>query len=243
MVRRQGPRMSVLVIDVGGSNVKVFATGQRDSRNCKSGLMLKPQRMVSSVKRLTEGWHYDVISIGYPGPVLWGRPVAEPINLGRGWVGFDFEAAFRCPVKLVNDAAMQALGSYIGGRMLFLGLGTGLGSTLIVNGVVEPMELDHLSYKKGTYQDYVGKRALEKWGEKKWRRYVTDVVTRLVAALRPDDVVLGGGNAKKLKELPPGCRLGDNVNAFTGGVRLWEQISDGEIRGPQRPNLNSHTHR
>jgi polyphosphate glucokinase len=167
-----------------------------------------------------------VVSIGYPGPVLRGRPVSEPHNLGRGWVGFDYQAAFGCPVKLVNDAAMQALGSYKGGKMLFLGLGTGLGSTLIVDGIVEPMELGHLPYKKGTYEDYVGLRGLEKRGKEKWRDSVADVVARLIAALEPDDVVLGGGNLKELKELPPGCRAGDNANAFLGGFRLWDEAGE-----------------
>ena len=179
--------------------------------------------MVSGVKKLAGDWMYDLVSIGYPGPVLRGRPIAEPYNLGRGWVGFDFGAAFGCPVKVVNDAAMQALGSYEGGKMLFLGLGTGLGSTMIVDGIVEPMELGHLPYKKGTYEDYVGRAGLERHGKKKWRRDVADVVARLITALEPDDTVLGGGNVKKLEALPPLCRAGDNANAFRGGFRLWEE--------------------
>jgi polyphosphate glucokinase len=177
--------------------------------------------MVTKVRALARGWAYDAVSIGYPGPVLHDRPAAEPWNLGRGWVGFKFAAAFKKPVRVVNDAAMQALGSYRGGKMLFLGLGTGLGSTMIVDGILEPMELGHLPYKKATYEDYVGARGLEKHGKKKWRRHVADVVGRLFAALGPDDVVLGGGNVANLKELPPGCRAGDNANAFTGGFRLW----------------------
>src|SRR5215470_3366068 len=218
--------MNVLAIDIGGTHVKVLATGQKQERKFDSGPTLTPRRMVSGVKRLTKDWKYDVVSIGYPGPVLRGRPVSEPRNLGRGWVGFNFEAAFGCRVKLINDAAMQALGDYKKGRMLFLGLGTGLGSTLIVDGIVEPMELGHLPFRKATYEDYVGLRGLEKYGKKKWRQYVEDVVTRLIAALQPDDVVLGGGNVKELKKLPKGCRAGDNANAFAGGFRLWEGPAD-----------------
>jgi polyphosphate glucokinase len=186
--------------------------------------------MVAGVKKLAADWKYDAVSIGYPGPVLHNRPVAEPHNLAKGWVGFDFEAAFKHPVKLINDAAMQALGSYKGGKLLFLGLGTGLGSTLIVDGIVEPMEIAHLPYRKGTYEDYVGERGLEKRGEKKWERHVGKVVALLKAALLPDDVVLGGGNVAKLKKLPPGCRAGDNAKAFTGGFRLWEK-TDHQLHG------------
>jgi polyphosphate glucokinase len=215
--------MNVLVIDIGGTHVKVLATGQEVHREFDSGPALTPKRMVSEVRKLVGAWKHDVISIGYPGPVLRDRPVSEPWNLGKGWVGFNFEAAFKCPVKVVNDAAMQALGSYKRGKMLFLGLGTGLGSALIVDGIVEPMELGHLPYKKATFEDYVGIRGLEKYGKKKWRSYVADVVERLVAAIEPDEVVLGGGNVKKLKELPSGCRVGDNANAFLGGFRLWQE--------------------
>jgi polyphosphate glucokinase len=188
--------------------------------------------MVSGVRRAARDWSYDAVSIGYPGPVLRGRPVAEPHNLGPGWVGFDFERAFGRRVKVVNDAAMQALGSYRRGKMLFLGLGTGLGSTMIVNGIVEPMELGHLPYRKGTYENYIGLRGLEKHGKRRWRRYVADVVGRLTAALEPDEVVLGGGNAKKLKVLPPGSRICDNANAFLGGFRLWGEHS-GRHSGPR----------
>ena len=216
------PRVkSVLVIDVGGTSVKILATGQPESRSFRSGPKLTPRRMVSGVKKLAADWTYDVVSIGYPGPVLGGRPAAEPVNLGRGWIAFDFAQAFGRPVKVMNDAAMQALGSYEGGKMLFLGLGTGLGTTLIANGVVKPMELGHLPYKKGTYEDYVGRAGLERSGRKKWRRHVAEVVERLMAALRPDDTVIGGGNVNKLDALPRRCRAGENANAFRGGFRLW----------------------
>jgi glucose-6-phosphate isomerase len=216
------PRVkSVLVVDVGGNSVKILATGQSERRSIPSGPTLTPGRMISEVKKLAEDWIYDAVSIGYPGPVVGGRPITEPYNLGRGWVGFDFEGAFGRPVKIVNDAAMQALGSYRGGKMLFLGLGTGLGSTIIVDGVVEPMELGHLPYKKRTYEDYVGRAGLMRHGKKRWRKDVADVVARLVAALEPDETVLGGGNTKKLDTLPPNCRAGDNANAFRGGFKLW----------------------
>jgi polyphosphate glucokinase len=223
--------MNVLVIDVGGTHIKVLVTSQKEKREFPSGPKMTPKQMVSGVKKLAPDWKYDVVSIGYPGPVLRNRPVAEPHNLGRGWMGFDFEAAFKRPTKVMNDAAMQALGSYRRGKMLFLGLGTGLGSTLIVDGIVEPMELGHLPYKKGTYEDYVGARGLRRLGKKRWRRNVADVVERLIAALQPDDVVLGGGNVKKLTELPPGCRAGDNANAFKGGFRMWE-----DARGRASPH-------
>ena len=216
-------RPKVLVIDIGGSHVKLRATGQGAARRFDSGPSLTPTTMVAGVRKLTRGWRYDVVSIGYPGPVLHGHPALEPHNLAPGWVGFDYEAALGCPVKIVNDAAMQALGSYEGGRMLFLGLGTGLGSTLIVDGIVHPLELGHLPYRKGTFEDYVGVRGLKKRGKRKWRRAVEDVVTRLVTAMQPDTVVIGGGNVKKLKTLPPGCRSGLNANAFRGGFRLWDR--------------------
>jgi len=220
-VAKKSSVKNVLVVDVGGTSVKILAIGQNQHRSFPSGPKLTPKRMVSEVKKLAADWTYEVVSIGYPGPVLRGRPVAEPYNLGRGWVGFDFAAAFGRPVKVVNDAAMQALGSYKGGKMLFLGLGTGLGTAMIVEGIVEPMELGHLPYKKGTYEDYVGRAGLERYGKKKWRRHVADVVARLIAALEPDDTVIGGGNVTKLEALPPHCRAGDNANAFRGGFRLW----------------------
>ena len=213
--------MNVLSIDTGGTHVKILAAGQKTHREFPSGPTLTARRMVSAVKKLAGDWEYDVVSVGYPGLVVHGRPVLEPHNLGPGWVGFDFAAAFKLPVKVINDAAMQALGSYKHGKMLFLGLGTGLGSAMIVDGIVVPMELAHLPYKKATYEDYVGIRGLKKHGKKRWRRHVVDVVKRLSAALEPDDVVLGGGNAKKFKKLPPGCRASDNMNAFIGGFRLW----------------------
>ena len=215
--------MKVLVVDVGGTHVKILATGQKQARKFPSGPTLTAKQMVAGVKKLASDWKYDAVSIGYPGPVMNNRPLADPVHLGGGWRGCNFEAAFQSPVKVVNDAAMQALGSYRGGKMLFLGLGTGLGSTMIVDGIVEPMELGHLPYKSSTFEDYVGVRGLERLGEKKWRRNVADVVNRLVAALEPDDVVIGGGNVKKLKKLPWGCRRGDNANAFRGGFCLWEK--------------------
>lgn len=216
-------RIKVLVIDVGGTHVKVLATGEHDERKISSGLTMTASKMVRDVERSVKGWKYDVISIGYPGPVIHGHPLHEPYNLGGGWVGFDFGKAFNRPVKIINDAAMQALGSYQGGRMLFLGLGTGLGSAMIVDGIVEPMELAHLPYKKGkTYEDYIGIRGLAHLGKKRWQQSVADVVERLKDALGADYVVLGGGNVHKLKKLPPDTRLGDNQNAFFGGFRMWE---------------------
>ena len=215
--------MNVLVVDVGGTNVKILATGHETPRKFPSGPTLTPERMVSGVQQIVGEWKYDVVTIGFPGPVLLGRAAAEPHNLGQGWLGFDFDSAFGRPVKLINDAAMQALGSYEGGKMLFLGLGTGLGSAMVIDGILQPMELAHLPYKKATFEDYVGLRGLERLGKKKWRRCVVDIVARLIAALEPDDVVLGGGNVKELKELPPGCRAGNNASAFRGGLRLWEK--------------------
>jgi len=214
--------MRVLVVDVGGTHVKVLATGQQTPRECSSGPTLTAEQMVAGVKAVAAGWTYDAVSVGFPGPVLHGRPVAEPRHLGPGWVGFDYRKAFGCPVQVVNDAAMQALGSYQGGKMLFLGLGTGLGSTMIVDGIVEPMELGHLPYRDATFEGYVGVPALQAHGLAQWRRDVEDVVSRLIAALEPEDVVLGGGNIHHLDRLPPGCRAGDNANAFLGGFRLWE---------------------
>ena len=214
----------ILVVDVGGTHVKVRVTGQRQERKIPSGDSMTATRMVRDVKRMTQDWEYDAVSIGFPGPVIHGRPVHEPHNLGDGWVGFDFAKAFGRPVKVINDAAMQALGSYKGGQMLFLGLGAGLGSAMIVDGILEPMELAHLPYKNGkTYEDYVGVRGFKRLGKKSWRRHVADVVKRLKDALGAEYVVLGGGNSKNIKKLPPGTRLGDNQNAFIGGARLWKK--------------------
>jgi predicted NBD/HSP70 family sugar kinase len=216
--------MKVLVVDVGGTSVKILASGQRTVRKFRSGPELTAEQMVIGVVNAAKGWTYDAVSIGYPGPVSRGTLLEEPNNLGAGWVGFDFEKAFGCPVKVINDGAMQALGSYEGGRMLFLGLGTGLGSALIADHVIMPMELAHLPYKKGrTFEDYVELRGLERLGKKKWQRAVDEVVSRLKAALVADYVVLGGGNAKKLQQLPEGARLGGNAHAFIGGRRLWEE--------------------
>jgi len=217
--------MNVLVVDVGGSNVKILATGQDEPRKCSSGPKMTAEEMLSGVKELAEGWEYDVVSIGYPGSTICDRVVSEPHNLAEGWVGFDFESAFECPVKLINDAAMQALGSYEGGKLLFLGLGTGLGSAMVVDGIVLPMELGHLPYKKSIYENYVSDDRLERRGKQKWQKHVAKVVAYLIDALQPDDVVLGGGNVKKLDTLPPGCRAGDNANAFVGGFRMWEGAS------------------
>jgi polyphosphate glucokinase len=219
----------ILVIDVGGTHIKILATGQTTHRMIPSGPGMTAASMVTDVLKTAADWEFEVISIGYPGPVLHNKPVAEPHNLAHGWVGFDYQTAFaNRPVKIINDAAMQALGSYEGGKMLFLGLGTGLGTCMIVNGVVEPMELGHLPYKKKTYEDYVGLRGLKKKGKKKWRNYVEDVVWRLSAALEPDYIVLGGGNVHNLKKIPPNCRIGSNDNAFLGGFRLWDP--------PQKPS-------
>ncbi|WP_300211577.1 ROK family protein [Bradyrhizobium sp.] len=220
---KRKPRQTVLAVDVGGSHVKVMDSRGLTRREFVSGPHLSAREMVKQVKRLTADWSYEVVSVGFPGPVIQNRPVAEPHNLGTGWVGFDFAKAFSHPTRVVNDALMQALGSYEGGRMLFLGLGTGLGSAMIVDGILEPMELGHLPYHKGrTFEDYVGEAGLERLGKKKWRRKVADVVNYFVAALEPDYVVLGGGNALKLGRLPAKARLGDNGNAFKGGFKLWD---------------------
>jgi polyphosphate glucokinase len=215
--------MKVLVADVGGTHVKLLVSGQDLPRRFDSGPTMTAEQMVSQVAQVAVGWSYDVVSVGYPGPVIRGRIVADPHNMGSGWLGFDLERAFGRPVKLINDAAMQALGSYEKGKMLFVGLGTGLGSALIAEGIVVPLELAHLPYRKATFEDYVGLRGLKRMGRQKWRKHVNAVIEEFVAAFQPDEVVLGGGNLKELKELPPRCRRGSNVNAFEGGLRLWEE--------------------
>ncbi len=213
----------ILVVDVGGTSVKVMAKGWTEMRKVPSGPAMTARAMVRAVKNVVGDLDYDVVSVGYPGPVIHGRPLRDPHNLAPGWMHFDFEKAFGRPVKIVNDAAMQALGSYKTGRMLFLGLGTGLGSAMIVDGVLEPMELAHLPYKNGkTFEDYVGIRGLERLGRKKWQEHVGKIVQQLRDALQAEEVVLGGGNSKKLTKLPPDARLGENSNAFLGGFRLWE---------------------
>ncbi len=219
------PTHAILVIDVGGTHIKVLVTGHDTPLKLPSGPALTPKQMVDKVKDAIRDCKYECVSIGYPGVVIGGRPVHDPFNLGPGWVGFDFRKSFGCPIKMINDAAMQALGSYDHGRMLFLGLGTGLGSAMVADGMLEPMELAHLPYKHGkTYEDYLGRRGLEKMGKKKWRRHVLKIADQLKSALEANYVVLGGGNAKKLgklKKLPTYLRVGDNNNAFIGGLRLW----------------------
>ena len=214
--------MRVLAIDVGGSHVKLLATGRRTPVRFDSGPRLTPAGMVRGSLAATSGWRYDVITIGYPGPVRLGRPVGEPYNLGRGWRRFDFARAFGRPVRIMNDAAMQALGSYDGGRMLFLGLGTGLGTAVVEDGAVQALELAHLPYREGkTFEDYLGERGLERLGRHKWEKHVHVVSGMLRAAVVADHVVLGGGNVRHLRRLPPHCRRGDNENAFRGGFRAW----------------------
>jgi len=218
--------MNVLSIDIGGTNVKILLSGETEPRKMPSGPSFTPQQLVKDVQVLAKGWSYDVVSIGFPAPVHNNAPVAEPFNLGKGWVDFDYEKAFGRPVKMINDAAMQALGSYKGGKMLFLGLGTGLGSAFVSDHALLPMELGHLPFKKKTFEDYVGIRGFEKSGKARWKKHVFETVELLTAALLPDYVVLGGGNVKKLDELPPACIAGNNANAFIGGFRVWEGPSD-----------------
>ena len=220
---------AVLVVDVGGNHIKVLASGEQESRRADSGPNMTSAQMVEAAKKLADDWTWDRVSVGIPSPVHGGRVVAEPANLGKGWVDFDYESAFGKPTKVVNDAAMQALGSYEGGKMLFIGLGTGLGSAFVANGFVQPMELGHLPYKKATFEDYAGRAGLDRRGKERWLADVADIVAKLTAALEPDYVVLGGGNAKKLDELPPNARLGANSDAFTGGFRLWDPDSPAQI--------------
>jgi predicted NBD/HSP70 family sugar kinase len=223
--------MHVLVVDIGGTHIKVRATSRKQLVKIPSGPRLTPRAMVKAVRDATAGWDYAAVSLGYPGVVLYGRIAREPINLGPGWVGFNFSKAFPRPVRIVNDAAMQALGSYKGGRMLFLGLGTGLGTAMIIDGVLAPMEIAHLPYRKGrTYEDYVGKAGLRRLGKKRWRQHVANVITMFKTALEVDEVVIGGGNAKRLTRVPRGVRIGGNADAFLGGVRLWTREA-GDVRG------------
>ncbi|MDZ4743028.1 MAG: ROK family protein [Verrucomicrobiota bacterium] len=228
--------MKTLVIDVGGTHVKALATGRRGPIKIPSGPKMTAQKMVTEIMNATADWKYDVVSIGYPGPVVQGLPLKEPHNLAKGWVGFNYKSAFGRPVKIINDAAMQALGSYQGGRMLFLGLGTGLGSALIVEGVLEPMELAHLPYRNDrTYEEFLGVPALEKDGKKKWLKHLAEIVTILKNAFQADYIVLGGGNARLVEKIPDGARLGGNENAFLGGFRLW-------MKAYNRPSTHRFTH-
>lgn len=220
---------SVLVVDVGGSHVKALLTGEQEPRRIESRPRMTAAQMCELLLPALAGWSWDAVSIGIPTPVHAGRVIANPVNLGDGWIGFDFAAAFGKPTRVVNDAAMQALGSYDGGTMLFLGLGTGLGSALVKDGLVLPMELGHLPFRKLTFEDYVGSAALKRNGKKQWRKDVAEAVERLAAATEPDYVVLGGGNADKLKELPANARLGDNGNAFVGGFRLWDDAAPARV--------------
>jgi len=233
--------LKVLVIDIGGNSVKVLVSGETEPRKFPSGPRLTPNQMVLAVRKLTEDWDYDVVSIGYPGRARENRPIAEPNNLGRGWVRFDFKKAFGVPFKIVNDAAMQGLGSYRGGTMLFLGLGTGLGTALVVNGTVVPMELGQLSYRGGTYESYLGLNGLKRLGIAKWRGVVRDVAARFFSALELDECVIGGGNVNKMDKMPPGCRVGDNAHAFRGGILLCNQ--NGDVRSVDRQSARRRSRR
>lgn len=232
--RKKASKLRVLVIDIGGTNIKLLATGQKIPTKIPSSRTLTPSELVRGVRKATAGWEYDVITIGYPGAIIEGKIVLEPVNLGRGWVRANFEKSFGHPVKLVNDAAMQAIGSYEGGRMLFLGLGTGMGTAAIFHGVVVPMEAAHLPYRRATFEDMAGIRGLKHFGKRRWRAIIADIVARFQAAFLVDYVVLGGGHVKFLKQLPPGCRLGSNANAFVGGFRLWQQPDKFILSGQRR---------
>lgn len=234
--------MNILVIDIGGTSVKVLASGQKEPRQFPSGRKMTPEQMVDGVKEVTADWDYDVVSIGYPGRVVGDRAITEPRNLAHGWIGFDFAAAFGCPVKVINDAAMQALGSYNGGTLLFLGLGTGLGSAMIIRRHIVPLELGAFYYKKKTIEAWVGARGLRKLGKKKWRKNVKLLVNRFTSAFLLDDVVIGGGNARKLKKVPTGCRLGNNAYAFTGGFRMWENHKAKKNNGGTSANRSDSHH-
>ena len=228
--------LKVLVVDVGGNNVKLLASGRREARKLPSGPSLTPGRMVAAIRRATAGWSYGAVAIGFPGQIRDGRIVTEPVNLGRGWTRYDFRRGFGRPVRIINDAVMQALGSYRRGRLLFLGLGTGLGAALVLEGLPQPLEIAHLSYRAGkTYEDFLGKRGLDRAGKKRWRRLVFEIVPRLREAFQVDEVVLGGGNSKLLRTLPVGCRRGDNKNAFAGGFRLFPSPNEASRRATPRP--------
>lgn len=229
----------MLAVDVGGSHVKALASNQEERRRFASGPELTAREMVVGTLVAVEGWAWDVVTVGIPAPVRGGKVISEPVNLGEGWVGFDYEQAFGKPTKVVNDAVMQAVGSYRGGRMLFLGLGTGLGSAFIADGTIEPLELGHLPFRKKTFEDYVSERALEKHGKKVWRKAVFETVERLSAAFEPDEVVIGGGGADELDELPDGCRRGANENAFLGGFRLWDPDWLSHLEAPSRQAADS----
>jgi len=225
----------VLVVDIGGNNVKLLASGRREVRKLASGPSLTPGRMVAAIRRATAGWSYRAVAIGFPGQVRSGKIATEPMNLGRGWTRYDFRRGFGRPVRIINDAVMQALGSYAGGRLLFLGLGTGLGAALVIEGLPQPLEIAHLPYRAGkTYEDFLGKRGLDRAGKKRWRRLVFEIVPRLQEAFQVDEVVLGGGNSKLLRTLPHGCRRGDNKNAFTGGFRMFPGRSGTDRRKAAR---------
>ena len=231
--------LDILVLDIGGTHIKVRCTGESEVKKFASGPTMTPRIMVDTIQKLTAGWRYDVVSIGCPMPVMKGKPVKEPVNLGKGWVRFNYEKAFGHPVKMINDATMQALGDYQGGRMLFLGLGTGLGATLIEEGVLVPLEVAHLPYKKGTFEEYTGNKAFEKKGKKKWTKEVCKIIELLRAALEPEEIVLGGGNAINLKKIPKGCRVAENSNAFIGGFRLWEHPPGKPTASPMAKQVKS----